>query len=234
MSATVVRFHKFDYPGPLEPVRAQVLKALANEPDESRKIAACRYKSKCDSIYCPLCTRQYGRSCKGRILEASGALPPKRLRFATFTTRDVALGDLRATTGQIMDATRRTMKSLKVDGYAARLETSFEEWTDDYHPHIHALIDSPSGGRGFIPPAAFEHEWLAALQADLHPIEGGAHAKPVRILDAAAEYMFKSPFHQHVKSEEVARIVQTISATKGLQKVAFRGSMATPAQCAAA
>jgi hypothetical protein len=91
-----------------------------------------------------------------------------------------------------------------------------------------------AGGRAFIPSHAFQDEWLAALPADLHPVQGGAHIKPVRILDAATEYMTKSPFHQHVEAEEATRIVQVIAATKGLQKFTTRGSMACPAQRAAA
>lgn len=221
-----------NYPEQLAPVRDMVLGLVSAQ--EKSKLLSCRYKSTCHSIYCPLCSRQSSHLCKGRILEAAGTIPPKRLRFATFTTKDVPLGELRATTGHLMDATRHTMKHLNVSGYAARIETSFEDWNDRYHPHVHVLVDSPSGGRGFLPSNAFEHEWLAALQSDLHPVEGGAHIKPVRILEATAAYMAKSPFHEHVKVEEAARIVQIISATKGLHKIAFRGSMASAAHYAAA
>lgn len=221
------------YPEQLAPVRDIVLGLVPVE--EQSKLLSCRYKSQCNSVYCPLCSRQSGHKWKGRILEAAGTLSPKRLRFATFTTRDVPLGDLRATAGHVMDATRRTLKSLKVSGYAARLEVSFEEWAaDDCHPHVHILVDSHSGGRSFIPVHAFTDTWLESLPSNLHPVDGGAHVKPVRILDAAAAYMTKSPFHEHVKAEEAARIVQVIAAMKGLQKFTLRGSMTTAAQCAAA
>jgi hypothetical protein len=124
----------------------------------------------------------------------------------------------------------KVFKKLKVAGYAARLENSFEEWGDKYHAHVHALIDAPSGGRGFIPAGAWTSEWLDALPAHLHPLERGAHVSPVRNLEASCTYLTKSPFFAYVNDAQ--RIVAGIEACKGMQRSVIRGSMGS-AHCAA-
>jgi hypothetical protein len=163
------------------------------------------------------------------------------LRFATLTTRDVSLDALAETSRTIMQASKRTLKALGVTDYAGHLETSFQDWSDDYHPHIHALIDSPPAGRGYIPLDRWQDAWLGELPEFLHPIEGGAHVNPVRDLAASCEYLTKSPFYDFVQQSQAAnvrRVVAAICESKGLHKFASRGSLArcesdTYAQCAA-
>jgi hypothetical protein len=213
----------FNYPGQLEPIRAGVLETLGQESLESRKIRSCRYKSRCHSIYCPLCCRQSGYEMKGRILGVADNVPMSRLKFGTFTAKDVPLDSLREAGREIMHAGGRVLKTLKVSGYAGRLETSFEEWGDDYHAHLHVLIDSPSGGRGFIPRDAWLDEWLRELPTYLHPVEGEAHVEPVRNLEASCTYLTKSPFFAYVDNAE--RIVAGISACKGMRRSIIRGSI---------
>jgi hypothetical protein len=123
-----------------------------------------------------------------------------------------------------MESGRKALARLGVSGYVLRTETSFEDWNvGSYHAHAHAIVDSPSGGRGFIPNAAFEDEWLSALPASLHPVTNGVHVSPVRDIEAAATYLSKSPFGSHL--EAVQRTVATIAATKGLQRLSLRGSL---------
>jgi hypothetical protein len=215
------------YPGQLEPIRAGVLEALGQESLEGRKIQSCRYTSRCHSIYCPLCCRQSGYDMKERIMLAASQVAGARLKFGTFVAKDVPLDSLREAGREIMQAVGRVFKTLKVDGYAGRLETSFEDWRDEYHAHVHALIDSPAGGRGFIPRDAWLDEWLGALPAHLHPVEGGAHVRPVRDLERAATYMMKSPFSEHVRNNE-KRVVAALSACKGMRRTIIKGSMAEP------
>ncbi len=124
-----------------------------------------------------------------------------------------------------MEASRTALKSLKVDGYISRLEVSFEDWQDDYHPHVHALIDSPAGGRGYIPPHAFQDAWLAALPAAMHSSEGGSHITPVRELEASCAYMTKSSF-LNLQGSTVDRTVAAIGSLKGLNKLSCRNSLA--------
>jgi hypothetical protein len=213
------------YPGKLEPIRAGVLEALGRDSQEGRKIQSCRYKSRCHSTLCPLCLRQRGYEMKDRIMQAASQVAGARLRFGTFVARDVSLDSLRETGRELMQAVGRVFKTLKVDGYAGRLEASFEEWRDEYHVHVHALIDSPSGGRGFIPRDAWRDEWLGSLPAHLHPVEGGAQVTPVRDLEATCNYLTKSPFSEHVRDHE-KRVVEALLACKGMQRTIIRGSMA--------
>ncbi|SRR6266851_1308043 len=97
----------------------------------------------------------------------------------------------------------------------------------NYHAHLHALIDSPSGGRGFISRGAWRDEWLGALPAHLHPLEGGAHVTPVRDLEATCKYLTKSPFSKHVRDHE-KRVVEALLASKGMRRTIIKGSMVEP------
>jgi hypothetical protein len=231
MSPTIP-FQSFSYPGQLEPIRESVLKTLGQESAEVSKLRSCRYTSRCHSVYCPHCLCQSGYEQKDRIMLAASQVAGARLKFGTFTAKDVPLGSLRDAGREIMQAGARALKTLKVDGYAARLETSFEEWGDNYHAHLHALIDSPSGGRGFIPRDAWRDEWLRALPSYLHPVKGGGHVKPVRNLEETCYYLTKSPFFEHVSNTE--RVVAGIAACKGMRRTIIRGSMTGgTAHCAA-
>ncbi|WP_373695290.1 protein rep [Edaphobacter paludis] len=218
-----------NYPDRLEPIRQSILAHLSNDPStysqEIFKISNCRYRSLCRSIYCPYCLHSGGHSFYRAVLQASMGLPRHRLCFATFAVRDVPLAALRAACKEIMASTRKTFSKLETAHYACHLETSFEKWSEDYHPHAHALIDSPSGGRRFISPDQWETQWLHSLPPDLRPRETGTHVKPVRDLAAACSYLSKSPFHEWVAGR-TARTIATIQATKGLHKVIQRGHLA--------
>jgi hypothetical protein len=198
---------------------------LGRESVEGRKIQSCRYGSRCHSIFCPACLRQDGYKQKDRVVRAASLITGARLKFGTFVAKDVALESLREAGREILQAGGRVFRKLKVDGYAARLEVSFEDWGDKYHAHLHALVDSPSGGRGFVPRDAWRDEWLNALPSSLHPIEGGAHVTPIRDLEATCKYLTKSPFFDHVR-EEAERVVNTITACKGMTRSVMRGSFA--------
>jgi Site-specific DNA methylase len=219
---------KPNYPEELEPIRRSVIDQLSHTslcPLEISKLSNCRYKSLCRSIYCPYCLHSGGHTFYRAVLRAAKGVPRRRLRFATLTVRDVPLDDLRAACKEIQRATRQTFSTLGTAHYACHLETSFGSWTEDYHPHVHALIDSPSGGKGFVSTERWETEWLRSLHRDLHPVGTAAHVKPVRDLAAACSYLSKSPFYKCV-AERTARTMAAIQATKGLRKVIQRGHLA--------
>ena len=137
-------------------------------------------------------------------------------------SRDVVLGDLRDTGRVLLETGRKALAKL-ADGYALKLETSFEDRSDErYHPHCHVIVDSPAGGRGFIPGAAFEDAWLEALPNDLHPRQSATDISVVRDLEAASAYLGKSPF---ASLGAVGRTVAAIAATKGLHRLSLRGSL---------
>jgi hypothetical protein len=243
MLATVEPFPKYKYPSQLTTIRDEVLKTLMNtgHTNEYRKIARCKGSYlQCHSAYCPSCLRGRGHKRNGRILEACDNVSDNHanhLKFGTFKAKDVPLEALRETSKALMLATRQTFTSLGVTDYISRLEVSFESWSDLYHPHIHAIIKTPVGGRSFIPGTAWQGGWLRALPDHLHPSKGGAHIKPVRDLVATTMYMTKSPYSAYIKAQEhaeVARTVVTIRETVGLQKLNFRGSLNNPAHCATA
>jgi hypothetical protein len=138
------------------------------------------------------------------------------------------LTNLRDTTREILTATKRTLCALNVDGYIARTEVSFEDWSDVYHPHSHAIIHTAPSGKRYVPAHAWEDEWLNALPSHLHPVEGGAHCEPVRDIEATCSYLTKSPFLVHISNQgQIDRTITVIQTTKGLAKLATQGTLTT-------
>jgi hypothetical protein len=125
-----------------------------------------------------------------------------------------------------MQTAARVCKRLNVTGAALKLEVSDTD-TEDFHPHIHLLADTPSGGRNFISQDDWMNEWLGQLPTELHAAQGGAHIEAVRDLAASCAYISKSAFAKHLEAgaETVRRIVASITATKGLQKFKSYGSL---------
>jgi hypothetical protein len=149
-------------------------------------------------------------------------MPAARLKFATFTTRDVVVTRLRETFGQIMRSARAALKAVRNAQYALMGEFSVEGWGEHYHPHAHVIVNTPPSGRSYVSLDGWTNAWLTELPSHLHPIEGGAHVELVRDLGASCAYLTKSAFGE-ADSDKVERIMEGITAIKGLQKFNCRG-----------
>ena len=216
-----------DYPSNVEPIRREVLKLI--DRDESTKLLSCRFKYRCQSIYCPLCQRQLSYGRKDALYQAAQGIAPRRLRFGTFKAKDVPLDALRESGKRIMQAGRAAFSLLGLNGYHLALEVSSENWSDVFHGHLHAALDTPAGGRGFLSHAEWQDAWLSSLPADLHPVDTteAAHVRPIRDLEQTCYYGTKSPFAKVVaERESIARTVASIRTLKGLKRFSRAGTLA--------
>jgi hypothetical protein len=216
-----------NYPSQLDPIRQGILSTLALDAAERQKLQTCRYKSHCHSSYCPHCLQQAGYRQQKKVFKAASQIPSPRLRFATFKSADVPLEALRDAGETLVKAGRSTLKKLKVPDYALRLETSYPAWSLDFHPHLHSILSTAPGGRNYIAPAKWESAWLAELPSWLHPVQG-THIETVRDLQQSSSYLTKPLFADYAESTGgmVERIVNGITATKGITTFSVRGAFA--------
>ena len=203
--------------------------------NEHRRVSTCKgLINRCHSLYCPFCSNGKTSRLLGRVRGACHTLPERRrenLKYVTFTCSDVPIQDLRDTAHALMQAGRQTFKRLDVPGHISRLEISSKGW-HNFHPHVHAVVDFATGGRGYVSKAAFTHAWTSALPADLRAPESGVHIESVDNLAEATSYLCESNFHKFIREknrvaiEEVSRTVEAITALHGLRKFTSRGTLA--------
>ena len=195
---------------------------------EQQKLSSCRPHHYCNSTFCPHCLKRAGFQRQTRLLQVASNVPHP-LKFGTFTGRNLPMGRVREASTVLMQTARTVCKRFKVKGFALRLEVSDPKGLD-LHPHVHGLIDTPSGGRGYVSPSDWQDAWLHALPQDLHPTVGGAHIKPVRNLGASCNYLLKSAFsalcEDAYDGDDIERVVAYITACKGTQQFSVRGSLA--------
>lgn len=212
------------YPNHIERLQQSALLFVA--PDHRRSLSECRVKSACHDPLCPACCGRKGYLQGQQLLQTASRIPEKRLKFGTFTTRDVQLPQLRQASQEVMSATRKTFKVLGIEHCAVRSEFSIDEWVKSYHPHSHALISTAASGKAYIRKDDWHDAWLNGLPTWLHPVEGGTHIESVRSLEGVCRYFTKSPY-ANARPENVGEIMAGIAATKGLQRFSTSGYFRT-------
>jgi len=200
--------------------------AIGSLPIQREDLSKCRLQSRCNAYDCPACSGRISYIQSQRVLKAAEMMPPSRLKMATFTAANVDLDGLRDSVSQIMQATRTTLKNLGIAQYAAKSEAPVTGLPDWFHPHVHAIVNTAPGGKGYIRVADWQNEWLSALPSYLHPPIGGAHVKPVRELEAACRYFTKSPFH-NATSSTIGSVLGSIAALKGVVRFSTLGAFRT-------
>lgn len=105
----------------------------------------------CNNRLCPLCNSRRSIIRFTRVLRAMGKKPDPELRsydlrFATITIRNVEPNELRSSLSNLLSAWKRFRQrdhtwSLKVQGYIWNAEITYNRDRDNWHPHIHALMD---------------------------------------------------------------------------------------------
>lgn len=121
---------------------------------------------RCSSRWCPPCSISLTYSRAFHIIAAIGPMATAgTLTHAVFTTPNVPLKELRNTCRGMRKAlallTRHSPKRSRpyasaagIRGAVANLEVTYNPQTDEYHPHIHAILDSDR-----LPQAELSHDW---------------------------------------------------------------------------
>jgi hypothetical protein len=215
----------------LATLQSQVLISLGtSERIESQKINSCHYHGRCKSVFCPQCLRSAGYARKDRLFTAINRETARKWKLVTMKAANIWPEAVREAAQAMPRAVRAAFKKLKIADYAQSYETSFTNWTEDAHPHVHIVTELPKGGRRHVSPAALEDAWLSELPAWLHTSEP-VHLDATRSTEATSFYVYKSPFWQEPgtpghSQNMVHKIVAGITSTKGLQRFSLRGSLA--------
>lgn len=133
----------------------------------------------CRVRLCPIC--QWRRSLKtfaqmSQVLDVASA-DGYQFIFLTLTVRNCDGSELSDELTHLLLSFNRLMKYkdvLKaVKGYYRGCEVTHNTLTDEYHPHIHAILAVRSGyfsGKTYLSQARWSELWRRALQVDYDPI----------------------------------------------------------------
>ena len=133
-----------------------------------------------------------------RLFHIASTMPPERLKFGTFKSKDVPLDALREASQAIMRAARATLKAVDAAHYALRCEFALAPATIGYRPHVHVILNTAPTGRRYVSASHWTDAWLSELPVWLHPANDPVYMNPVRDLPASCAYLVKSAFARAV------------------------------------
>lgn len=109
----------------------------------------------CRQRMCPTCQQRRGREMTARVAAIAGTMNAPR--FVTLTlksSRDTLKGQLDRLYEAFRDLRRRGFWKAHVTAGVAVAEVTRNADTDEWHPHLHILVDG-----SFMPQAALSREW---------------------------------------------------------------------------
>lgn len=195
----------------------------------------------CKQRLCPLCSARRARILAGRLVKVLEKVttdhPGTQLVFLTLTVANVPGDKLRATLDLLTDAWDKLRKRRAIDravkGTYRAIEITRNRDTDEYHPHIHAILVvedayfKRSSGL-YLPHDRWVDMWQQSLRVSYRPsvdirstYTKGKRGKPSKAAKAAqaaaveaAKYATKDSdfLADGIPLDEAARVVQTYTA----------------------
>ena len=160
-------------------------------------------KSKyCNQRWCMVCNRiRTARLINGYADQLKGLNNPY---FVTLTTRNVPAEDLLETLNQMAKDLTRCKDTLRKQGIKLigirKIEVTYNEERDDYHPHYHLIIDGCSQSFKLVSEWLTKHPKTATIKGqDLRYADVGA---PVELFKYFTKMLSKSG-HFHAKPMDV-------------------------------
>lgn len=140
------------------------------------------YAWTCGNRLCPVCSK----SKTSKLIKAHEKLLtrlhtdyPKKFKFIflTLTVKNCKGSELRDTIKQMTTAFNKMSRYKAFDtiakGYIRRVEVTYNDKRDDYHPHIHALLAVPSqykrSKKGYVNQKEWRDLWAKAMKLDYDP-----------------------------------------------------------------
>lgn len=115
-----------------------------DQSKEKRKLASANF---CKNRFCPMCSWRKSLSDAFKIAIIShwiSTVHKKKFIFLTLTVPNVVKKELKQAIKELNQSFNRLMKYKEVSGvvkgYVRKLELTYNEERDDYHPHLHIMI----------------------------------------------------------------------------------------------
>lgn len=116
----------------------------ADQSKSKRKLATANF---CKNRFCPMCSWRKSLSDAFKIAIISHWIAEKNKKkfiFLTLTVPNVAKSELKESIKELNQSFNRLMKYKEivgvVKGFVRKLEVTYNEDRDDYHPHLHVMI----------------------------------------------------------------------------------------------
>lgn len=136
----------------------------------------------CRERLCPMCAMQRTRQIFAQVSQVMDAIDQERPEltplFLTLTVRNCKAGELGAALDTIFQGWRRLMNNDRmkrlVPGWFRALEITYNEETDTYHPHVHAIMLVPPSyfttPKDYMTTEKWVASWRKAMRLDYNPV----------------------------------------------------------------
>jgi hypothetical protein len=180
---------------------------------------------------------------RAAITAARGALRAGHLTAATFTVPNCAFSKLRDNMKRLKHAFHYMIGSgggggshalkpyIRVTGWFYSMETTFNSKTRKWHPHIHAMLNSP-----YIPQQQASRAWRKAAikfgfprviyKVDLRQVKPDHDSVEKAFIEASKYYM--KPVAKKLTDKHSSILAEVLTAVRSLRVVESGGDMTIP------
>jgi len=146
-----------------------------------------RYRLRCTRCgfrACPICRQAWALNIRDKITSVLADVAPERRKLCTLTMRSSGcplLSQVKNLWRSFRKLKQRKVWRENVSGYIAVLEVTYNEARDQWHPHLHLVLDA-----AFIAQAELSKQWLqVTLNSKIVDI------RAVRSFDSISTYLGK-------------------------------------------
>ncbi|NIK13476.1 protein rep [Alkalibacillus almallahensis] len=186
----------------------------------------------CKNRFCPICAwRKAGKDALklSIMMKHLKSEQDKQLIFATFTTPNVKADELNDEIRHLNQSFQRLMQRKQVretiQGYARKIEVTYNQERDDYNPHIHALFVVDKGyfnnPKKYMPRDRWLELWKSCTKDERIT---QVHVQKVREDNNSRAYevaKYSAKDEDYLISEEVFKVFY--KALKGKRLIVFSG-----------
>jgi plasmid rolling circle replication initiator protein Rep len=186
----------------------------------------------CRLRLCPVCEWRRARTNQYIISEVIKRVKDEyKLLHIVLTVRSVPGKELSGCIDSLLEAYKRFTRRKSIHnvfvGSVRKLELTYNDIADTYHPHIHLLVAVKSSyfGQGYISHAKYTKLWKEALGVDYDPQVSVTSCKDGKIAFEIGKYTLKSSVdEENLISDEVYLTIK--HALKGRRLIQYSGVLA--------
>lgn len=201
-----------------------------------------KYANFCEDRLCPICSMHRSNQIFGQVSKVMNVVQEKNTEltplFLTLTIRNCKAKDLKKALDSLFEGWHRMFsskaKSMKtIVGWFRALEITYNEKTNRYHPHIHAILLVSSEyfeGQNYMTTRAWVQRWRKSLRLDYDPtcwiekIETENQSKGM--VAEVAKYTIKDSDYLDFDEKTTKKLVKVFSENlKYRRLIAFGGIM---------